>query len=165
MEELIKIKAAPVLAELGCSLFDVERHGSTLQITITKAGGIDLETLTAASRALSDLLDVLEVGDGRYTLEVSSPGVERRLRTPEHYAGAIGEQVSVKLKPGTGALRRTEGVLEAVDASTATISTPEGATVVLALDDIDRCRTVFSWGPEAAPSPSKAKPKPARTTT
>jgi ribosome maturation factor RimP len=81
------------------------------------------------------------------TLEVSSPGVERPLRTPEHFRRFVGKEVAVKAKPGTEGERRLAGVLEAAD--------EEGVVVAgrrLAYAEIERARTVFVW-----PQPAKKK--------
>ena len=94
-------------------------------------------------------------------------GLERTLRTPEHFAGAVGSLVSVKTRPGVDGDRRIKGTLVSADATTATIAPSDaapGATRVLALDDISRARTVFEWG--AAPKPgSGSKPGAAPTSS
>ena len=55
-------------------------------MVVTKPGGVDLESLTKANRAISEWLDANDPIPGRFTLDVSSPGLERRLRTPQHFA-------------------------------------------------------------------------------
>ena len=84
----------------------------------------------------------LPENEGRYTLEVSSPGVERPLRTPEHFRRFVGTSVAVKTRPDVEGDRRLEGTLEAAD--------DEGVVVAgrrLAYDDIEKARTVFVWEP------------------
>ncbi|MHB8670861.1 MAG: ribosome maturation factor RimP, partial [Acidimicrobiales bacterium] len=97
---------------------------------------------------VSDALDREDPLPGHYVLEVSSPGVERPLRLPEHFARFVGTTVAVKLRasatPGDG--RRLEGVLEAADADAVVVGGRR-----IAHDDIERARTVFSWGPKARP--------------
>ena len=79
----------PELEPLGLELFDVELTGSgrarVLQVLVDKDGGVDLEAITAATERISPVLDALDVVSGPFALEVSSPGVERPLRRPEHY--------------------------------------------------------------------------------
>ncbi len=84
-------------------------------MTVDRPGGVDLDALAEANRAVSRALDELDPFPGRYTLEVSSPGLERRLRTPAHFARAVGETVTVRTLPGTAAVRRVRGVLAAAD--------------------------------------------------
>jgi ribosome maturation factor RimP len=95
---------------------------------------------------------------GRYHLEVSSPGLERPLRTPAHFQQAVGATVSLRLQPGVEGERRVVGVLVAAD--------DDGVTVEVADDavrqhepgrrhvrhaDIERARTTFAWGPQPKP--------------
>ena len=67
---------------LGLDLYDVEFSTGTLNVVVTRAGGVDPEALATANRAISEWLDANDPIAGRYTLDVSSPGLERRLRTP-----------------------------------------------------------------------------------
>jgi ribosome maturation factor RimP len=89
---------------------------------------------------------------GRYLLEVSSPGLERPLRTPDHFAGAIGEIVTCKTRDDDGHVSRLRGVLAEAGTDAITITTDSGDLTV-ALDAVDAARTVFEWGP--APKPGK----------
>ncbi len=98
----------PVLSETGHTLYDVEVAGATVRVLVE---GADLEDLEQISRTTSTLLDDL-VEEERWYLEVSTPGLERALRTPRHYAGAVGTLVKVKTQPGTEGDRRIEGILE-----------------------------------------------------
>jgi ribosome maturation factor RimP len=150
----------PLATELGLELVDVEQAGPLLRIRLDRPdGGIDLDTVAAASQAISQLLDRHDPLPARYTLEVSSPGVERPLRTPEHFQRFVGRTVSVRTHPGAEGTRRVEGTLTAAD--------DEGIVVGdhrLAYADIERARTTFSWGPAPKPGSPRAKtakqPKP-----
>ena len=79
--------------------------------------GIDLDELALVTRSISRELDHIDPIPGRYTLEVTSPGVERTLRTPEHFAREIGKTVSVRLRDPEAAERRLNGLLVAADAA------------------------------------------------
>ena len=147
----------PLLADRDLDLYDVELAGRDLRVVVDRAGGgLDLDVLADATRAVSRALDDADPIAGAYTLEVSSPGLERKLRTPAHFTRAVGETVRVKLTPSAGEARdgerRLEGELTAADEHGITIRTAEGDDHV-AYDDIDRARTVFVWGP--APKPGK----------
>lgn len=148
----------PALTAQGIELFDVEFGGGRLVVTVDRAGGIDLEALTEANHIVSDLLDEHDpIPDDRYLLEVSSPGLERTLRTPEHFATALGATINVKVKPTVDGERRHEGLLEAADADGVTVG---GRRFHYA--DIERARTVFAWGPTPKPkggAPAKPHPK------
>ncbi len=140
----------------GCELYDVTWAPGLLRVLIDREGGIDLTTLGTLSPVVSAALDaaVPDPLPGRYTLEVSSPGLERRLRAPGHYRRFVGTPVNVKLTAaaaGDGD-RRFRALLEAAD--------DEGFTAGgrrLSYDDVDAVMTVFEWGP--APKPGGRPPK------
>lgn len=149
---------SPILADLGLDLYDLEHAGGTLKVVVDRAGGVDLEELSLATRLISRELDHRDPIPGRYTLEVTSPGLERTLRTPEHFRRAVGAKVNLRTLPHVAGERRVEGVLLAADDDTVTVrSTEAGPTLgderTLALADIERARTVFEWG--GAPKPGK----------
>ena len=150
---------SPVVDALGLELVDVELSGATVRVTVDRDGGVDLDALADANRAVSRALDGLDPIPGRYTLEVSSPGLERRLRRREHFARAVGEWVSVRLLPGTGDVRRLQGRLVDADERGVRVEGPEvpGGSAHIAYDAIERARTVFEWGAKPAPTPSRAK--------
>ncbi len=137
----------PVCAGLGIELYDVENHGGNVRILIDAPDGLDLDAITEASREISAALDREEPIAGSYTLEVSSPGVERPLRRPEHFAAVLGQEVKVKLRPGIEGERRADGELIAADAQTVTVRTETGERT-LAVADITKAHTVFDWDAE-----------------
>jgi len=109
---------------LGYELVEIEfvpgPGGGTLRIYIDKPGeaeqGIDVEDCASVSHVISDLLDADDPFPGRYSLEVSSPGTDRVLRTPAHFARFVDNRVKVELavpregrKRYTGMLRRADG--------------------------------------------------------
>jgi ribosome maturation factor RimP len=152
----------PVLDERELDLYDVEQAGPVLRVVVdAPAGtGLDLDVVADATRAISRLLDEVDPIPGRYTLEVTSPGLERTLRTPEHFARAVGEKVKVKTTPNVDdGDRRVEGVLEAADPAGIAVRTGavdagdagEAAVRRLRYEDIVRARTVFDWGPGPKP--------------
>ncbi len=107
--------ARPIVEQAGCTLWDVEYVKEAgewfLRVYIDREGGVDIDCCEAVSRPLSDLLDEADPIPGSYTFEVSSAGLDRVLRLPEHFAACAGQQVDVKLyrpvdgrKEYTGAL-------------------------------------------------------------
>lgn len=151
----------PIVADLGLDLYDVEQRGGTLRVTVDtlpgSPAGIDLDQLALATRLISRELDHTDPVPGRYTLEVTSPGVERRLRTPAHFQREIGKHVAVRLSDVEAAERRVDGLLVAADDTTATIRVggDPAAERVIELASIDRARTVFEW--DAQPKPGGKK--------
>ena len=158
--ETLRERVAPVVAALDLELYDIELSGTsgarTLRVTVTRPGGVDLDAITAATQAVSPLLDDGPAPAGPFLLEVSSPGIERMLRIPAHYAGAIGSTVSVKVRTESGT-RRVHGVLaEAGDAEF--VVDVEGEREQLAYADVTQARTVFEWGPQPRPGGKSKKP-------
>ncbi len=146
-----------LLSPLGLNLYDVELERGTLNVVVNKEGGVDLESLTKANRVISEWLDENDPIPGRFTLDVSSPGLERRLRSPEHFASALGEVVTLRETREGEATRRLEGTLLEASDTTVSIHDEQLGRVVVPLSSIERARTVFRWGGEAKPSPSRAK--------
>ena len=160
-ERLQTIVATP-LADLGIEVSDIELAGGLLRVTVERADGksIDIDAITEATRIVSRELDVHDPIPGHYTLEVSSPGLERPLRTPAHFRRAIGQQVAVRTNPGVEGERRVAGLLTTADDEgiVVTTSTKEGTTArTLGYGDIERARTVFEWG---SPPKAGARRKP-----
>ncbi len=147
----------PITSDLDLDLYDLEQRGGTLRITIDtppgSEGGVDMDKLALATRLISREMDHQDPMPGRYTLEVTSPGVERTLRTPAHFQREIGKTVNVRLADTTADQRRFEGVLVSADESTATVRLDDAELTeqVIAFADIDRARTVFVWGPQPKP--------------
>ena len=98
--EKVRQIAAPLAAQEGIELVDVELGGpggrQTLRLFIDKPEGVSLDDCTSVSRAVSAALDVEDPIQGAYDLEVSSPGLDRPLRTPEHFQKFLGQRVRVK---------------------------------------------------------------------
>ncbi len=148
----------PIASDLQLDLYDVEQRGGTMRVTLDTPpgsdGSVDLDQLALATRLISRELDHQDPIPGKYTLEVTSPGVERTLRTPEHFQREIGKTISVRLANVESDQRRVEGVLIAADDTTATLRVTDGNELddrVIELASIDRARTVFEWGPQPKP--------------
>jgi ribosome maturation factor RimP len=106
---------AAIAASHGCELLHVEFKGALLRLFLDRLeGGVSLSDCEAVSREASALLDVVDFGPGRYTLEVSSPGLDRQLYGPRDYQRFTGRQVRVTFQePAAGAKRTVTGRLEA----------------------------------------------------
>ena len=104
--------ARPIVERAGCALWDVEYVKEAgewfLRVYIDREGGVDLDCCEAVSRELSDALDEADPIPGSYTFEVSSAGLDRALKKPEHFARCLGRKVDVKLyRPVDGSRERT----------------------------------------------------------
>ena len=147
----------PICADLGVELVDVDHAGGILRVTIERDGGVDIDTISLITRELSRALDHEDPIPGRYTLEVSSPGLERPLRRPSHFARAVGQQIKVKTKPHVEGDRRLEGVLATAGDDGIELLDDDGTTRALAYDDIERANTIFVWGPTPKPGKKSGK--------
>jgi len=158
---------SPVVAALGLDLYDIEVTGSgrarIVRVMIDRPagedGGIDLEAIAAATEAVSPILDqppVDKILSGSYSLEVSSPGLERPLRTPVHFARAVGETISLKAaanaegadeaaKPVRARLR---GVVVSAGDDSFILLGDDGTEHTISYAEVVQARTVFEWGPQ-----------------
>ena len=104
--------ANPIVAQAGCTLWDVEYVKEAgewfLRVYIDREGGVDIDCCEAVSRVLSDALDEADPIQDSYIFEVSSAGLDRALKKPEHFARCIGQRVDVKLyRPVDGGREHT----------------------------------------------------------
>jgi len=158
----------PITSDLDLDLYDVERRGGTVRITVDTPpgsdGGISLDTLSLATRLISRELDHEDPITSQYTLEVTSPGLERSLRTPAHFQREVGKDITVRLAGhavSDGETRRIDGKLISADEATATLLTADGTERTITVADVDKARTVFEWGPKPKPGkgPGNTKSK------
>jgi ribosome maturation factor RimP len=109
----------PVLAERGYELIEIEfvagPGGGTLRIYIDSPEGIDVDDCGDVSHVVSELLDADDPIPSAYSLEVSSPGLDRVLRTPAHFASFVDDRVKVELKVARDGRKRYTGTLSRVD--------------------------------------------------
>ena len=112
----------PVVDGLGFELWELEyfprRGNALLRVYLDSPLGVTLDDCERVSRAVSEVLDAHDPLPDRYELEVSSPGLERPLRTPEQFARYVGEQVFVELVAPIDGRRRFKGPLAAVSTTT-----------------------------------------------
>jgi ribosome maturation factor RimP len=136
-------------------VYDVERRGGTIRITLDTPpgsdGGITLDSLSLATRLISRELDHEDPIAGHYTLEVTSPGLERPLRTAAHFQREVGKTVTVRLRDPQADPRRLHGVLTAADGDSARLILDDGTERTVAIEEIDKARTVFEYGPKPKP--------------
>lgn len=116
IETIIWEAAKPIAEQAGCSLYDVEfvKEGTNwfLRVVIDKPDGVSTDDCEKVSRPLSDWLDEKDPISQSYYLEVSSPGIDRKLTRPEHYEANLGQRVTVRLFAAIEGKRQLSGVLQ-----------------------------------------------------
>jgi ribosome maturation factor RimP len=121
---------APAITALGYELFAVERlpqgrHSSILRVYIDSPDGITIDDCERVSYQVSGILDVEDPIRGSYTLEVSSPGLDRPLFTLDHFLRFVGHKIHVKLTQPLDSRRHFTGTLQRVDGHTVTLQTDD----------------------------------------
>jgi ribosome maturation factor RimP len=156
----VRALVTPIVADLGLEIYDLELRGGVLRLTLDTpagaGGGVTLDLLALGSRLVSKELDAHDPIPSRYTLEVTSPGVERSLRTPAHFQREIGKDVALRLHHVESDQRRVKGRLVAADDDAVTVQV-DGEPTTIAYAQIDRARTVFEWGPQPKPGSAGAR--------
>jgi ribosome maturation factor RimP len=139
---------APSLTATGYEIVRVlfmGRHRPVLQIMIERGDGrpISVEDCAAVSRTLSALLDVEEAIVGSYTLEVSSPGIDRPLTRPEHFARFAGFEAKLETRAAVDGRKRFRGRLLGLDGDRVRLATAEGE-LSLPLADLQHAKLVLT---------------------
>ena len=159
--EGIRELVEPSVSSEGYELWDVEVTADTVRVLVDREGGIDLDALSHLdAKVISPLLDAHPdlTPAGHFSLEVSSPGLERTLRRPEHFARYVGREISVKTKSPVEGSRRWQGILQqATDDAIEVESKDAKAPVLIALGQVDRARAVLNWGPAEKPGKGKSQ--------
>lgn len=128
----------------GVELYDIvttkEHDTNIFRIFITSPEGISLDKCAEVSRLISPILDIEEPLNGKYNLEVSSPGIERRLKKFQHYKSSVGDKVRVKDYDKN----ILKGKLLNADESEIKLETQEGE-ITISYDDISSASTYFEW--------------------
>ena len=143
----IEIEAllAPVVAMESCAIWGVEYRTqgrrSKLVIYIEREQGVGVEECERVSRRVSDILDVEETLSGAYTLEVSSPGMDRILFKPEQFESCAGERIEVRLNYPVEGTKRVVGVLVGLEDGEAVVRADEDE-FLLPLENVQRARVV-----------------------
>lgn len=144
-EKLLSI-LEPAVEAAGMEIVEIELLGSarrgTLRVFIDKPGGVNISDCAKISRSINAILDIEDPFSGSYTLEVSSPGINRPLTKPGHFERHIGEKVRVETRrPIEGNQRKYIGILKVFDEETPSITIEtEQKNLIINLDDIQKAR-------------------------
>ena len=146
--EQLQALLAPVVTGLGFECWGIEfvsqgKH-SVLRVYIDKEGGILVDDCAEVSRQVSSVLDVEDPISSEYTLEVSSPGMERPLFTLEQFASHAGEQVKIKLRSPFEGRRNFQGLLRGVEEQDVVVQV-DNQEFLLPIDSIDKANIIPSF--------------------
>jgi ribosome maturation factor RimP len=140
----LETQIAKIVEAKGADLYDIEivtEFDETIfRVLVTKAGGVDLDLCADISHELSPFLDVHPPMSQRYRLEVSSPGIERKLTKLVHFKNAIGEKVKLKIAGG----EKLKGTIKSADNEGIVLETTQGEER-FAYGDIRTAKTYFDW--------------------
>jgi ribosome maturation factor RimP len=148
LREKLMALAEPLLIQLGYELVDLEyapgRAHAVVRLFIDGPRGVGIEDCERVSQEFSALLDVADPVPTAFTLEVSSPGLDRVLRTPAHFERFVGERVWVELQVARAGRRRYTGRLEACGPEGVELNV-DGAIVEVRYAEIGRARLAPQW--------------------
>lgn len=146
VRETVREAIEPTVTALGYDIWDItyQKIGADyhLEITIDSEAGINIEDCEKVHRAIDPILDEVDPIENFYYLDVSSPGVERELRTAEHISRSIGEKVEAKLYTAKEGKRSVLGILTAFEDGRLTITDDVGETI-LTQSEISKLTTVY----------------------
>lgn len=146
IKETVREAILPTVTELGYDIWDItySKIGADyhLEITIDCEDGIDIEDCEKVHRAIDPILDELDPVEGFYYLDVSSPGIERELRTEEHILWGIGQKVEAKLFAPYQGQKSIVGILESFEDGKLTIKNDAGE-YTLEKNAISKVTTIF----------------------
>jgi ribosome maturation factor RimP len=135
---------AKIVKGNGATLYDTEvvteLDDTIFRVYITKEGGVTLNLCATISHELSPFLDVHPPMSSKYRLEVSSIGIERKLRQPVHFQQAIGERVKLKVSGNN----KLKGIMKSADNDGITIETKDGEESYKYIE-IAKAKTYFDW--------------------
>lgn len=133
-----------MVESIGLKLYDAvvtnEGEETIFRISVSHPDGVSMEKCVEATHLISPLLDVTPPVSGEYRLEVSSPGIERQLKTLDHFSNSIGEKVALVLEDK----QKIRGQVEKVEEKTIFVNV-DGETQSVPFNDIVKARTFFEW--------------------
>jgi ribosome maturation factor RimP len=139
---------APLAAELGAELLDVEVKGQRerrlVRLVADAEGGLDIDVIATLSRRAGDALDEVDLIPGSYTLEVTSPGADRPLRRARDFARNTGRDVRVLRREDADGAREVTGTVVDVTDETVTLQQDDGE-VTVPLDEVDHGKVILPW--------------------
>ena len=130
VEKTVWEAVEPIVESFGCSIYDVEyvKEGQNyfLRIFIYKEGGVSTDDCEKVSRAVDPVLDELDPIENAYYLEISSPGLDRKLSRKEHFESALGKSIDIKLFSPIDGSKEITGILKSFDGNIISVETDSG---------------------------------------
>ena len=140
----LETQISKIIEANGAALYDTEivtEFDETIfRVLITKVGGVDLDLCATISHELSPFLDVHPPMSQKYRLEISSPGIERKLTKKVHFENAVGEKVKLKVVGG----EKIKGLLKSADNDGIVVETKQGEESYT-YSELNTCKTYFDW--------------------
>jgi ribosome maturation factor RimP len=138
LEAVIEAALSEQFPDVELVDFEVRGRPPILTLFIDEPGGVSLDLCASVSQSLEELRE-------RYALEVSSPGLDRRLRKPQHFAAQLGREVAVSLARPIEGRRNFRGVLTAADDQSITLTLEGGGSATLPLDALGKAHVVYNY--------------------
>ena len=146
IKETVRELVTPIIEELGYEIWDVtyQKIGADyhLEITIDSEAGINIEDCEKVHRAIDPILDEHDPIEGFYYLDVSSPGIERELRTEAHIMSQIGVKAEAKLYAAKDGRRSIVGIIKSLEGDVLTLGEGD-ADITLKLEEISKLTTIY----------------------
>ncbi|MCK4358674.1 MAG: ribosome maturation factor RimP [Candidatus Cloacimonetes bacterium] len=148
LEDIIK----KVCQRMNIQLYDWQlkgRHNNqSLVVYITRKNGVTLDDCQKISQEIGDELDMRDIFESRYVLEVSSPGLNRNLKTPQHFIDALNELVKIKFLNDEQNIQIVKGVLKSANEDSISIKLDEEKNITIFYEQIKNAKAVFNWSSE-----------------
>ncbi len=139
----------PVLSECNFQLADIEiirgKNRAILRIYIDKNGGITVDDLAHFSSRIGDIIDAEGLFDHSYTLEVSSPGLNRRIRYPVDFDRYAGKEIRIKTRKKIQGSNQISGILLGMEGGSVAVRKGE-SRILVDIEDIDHANLIYDWG-------------------
>ena len=146
VKETVREAITPIISELGYDIWDItyQKVGADyhLEVTIDSERGINIDDCEKVHRAIDPILDECDPIEGFYYLDVSSPGIERELRTEAHILSQIGVKAEAKLYAAKDGKRSIIGIIKSLEGDILTITEPSG-DIELKLSEISKLTTIY----------------------
>jgi len=150
--EAIRALAEPILAGQQTELVELIcrplGRNVLIRLLVDKVGGVTVQDCATMNRQIGDALDAARLIEESYTLEVSSPGLDRPLATKRDYERALGEELKLLLQAADGAVRETSGMLLAVQADAVVLKTLSG-NVTIPMAEVRMAKKAVRWSRDA----------------
>ena len=147
--KVVSLLIEPILDEMEIELVDIEYLSEggrwILRIYVDRPGGITIDDCVRVSREVGDLIDVKDVFQVEYVLEVSSPGLNRRLKKKKDFTRAVGKNIKIKMNSPVEGRRNFKGKLQSLQDGVLHLSVQDDL-FLLPFDDIEKANLVYNFG-------------------